>query len=706
MLNKQAKSNKNSEKSPVNSFQEKKMDFRKADIFYLMFILLITLLCFLPLFQNQLVNWDDDKYITENYLIREFNLKAIFTQPVLANYHPITILVYTAIFKFFGLDPFAYHSVSLLLHLTNTLLVFFLIKLLFNSKNLSFLVALFFGISPIHVESVAWASELKDLLYAFFFLLSLICYVLYANNSLNRKYLLLSVFFFLFSVLSKAMAVSLLPVIILHDFMMKRKMDLKILIEKIPFLIISVVFGIIAILTQKEVIQDSSVFSFFDRILFASYGFVNYILKIIAPVNLYPYYPYPEADSNSIPAYFYFFPVLAIGILAIALYSLKFTRKIFWALAFFAVTIFLVLQLLPVGDAIMADRYAYIPSIGIIYLLSSFLIYLKDKYNNQSGYNILIGLLFFAYGIKTFHQNQIWKNSVSLWSYAVKYPNQSYLPYSNLANALDNEGDYEGAIENFTRAIEKNSDYIDGYLFRGVSKAKINDIEGAIKDFDAAIKISPLNTNAYFYRANAMISSGNYPAALKDFKIASNIDPAFVAAYYNSAILKLQLNDYVGAISDFDKTISLNKEIWDSHTNRGNAKLFLDDYEGAIQDYNVALNKNPNPSIYNNRGIAKFNLKDFFGAIDDYDHAITMNSSYPIAYFNRAKSRTELNENLIAIEDYTKALSLNPEYSEAYFNRAMLYIKERKMSFACDDLLKADSLGYKLAKEKIQEFCR
>src|ERR1043165_1538299 len=213
----------------------------------LFIIVLISFIAFLPVFHNGFVNLDDDKYIRDNPMLAVFNLKEIFSRYVEGNYHPLTMLTYSIEYQLFGLNAQGYHAVNLLLHLLNVILVFYAILYLSNKTEIALVASLLFGIHPLHVESVAWASELKDLLYTFFFLASYICYLRYIKEP-KSKFYFYCLLLFLLSLLSKAMAVSLPLILLLTDYFKGRKLNVKTWLEKIPFFALSILFGIIAIL--------------------------------------------------------------------------------------------------------------------------------------------------------------------------------------------------------------------------------------------------------------------------------------------------------------------------------------------------------------------------------------------------------------------------------------------------------------------------
>lgn len=297
----------------------------------------------------------------------------------MGNYHPFTILTFAIEYYFFGLNETGYHTVNLLLHLMNAILVFRAVLLLGNKGGVALIAALFFGIHPLHVESVAWVSELKDLLYTFFFLASYIFYLKYIKGG-HKKYYIMALFLFLASLLSKAMAVSLPVVFILTDYFKGRKINKSTLVDKIPFFFLAIAFGIVAILAQKSFgATDVDKFPFLQRILFACYGFISYLLKLLFPLNLSAYYPYPVNSGENIPIKYYIYLIVFAGLMAGVIFSLRFKKDISFGIGFFAITIFLVLQLFPVGETFMADRYSYVPSIGIFYLAGEGLYYYGIK---------------------------------------------------------------------------------------------------------------------------------------------------------------------------------------------------------------------------------------------------------------------------------------------------------------------------------------
>ena len=242
-------------KGALSSTSKRKNEFLPSGLgqLFLPIVLAITFIVFLPSLQNKFVNLDDPQYLIDNPAVHTWNivtLKQIFSEQFVGNYQPITMFSYMVEYKLFGLNPFGYHLMNLLFHLLGTLFVFLIIKKLSGSALIAFITSLLFGIHPLHVESVAWIAERKDVLYGFYFLWALYIYITSIkedSNSLSPIRVGAILLLFLLSLLSKAQAVVLPVVFFAVDFLMNRKFTKKTILEKIPFFVLAVAFGLLAI---------------------------------------------------------------------------------------------------------------------------------------------------------------------------------------------------------------------------------------------------------------------------------------------------------------------------------------------------------------------------------------------------------------------------------------------------------------------------
>src|SRR6187455_2474036 len=265
-------------------------------------ILLVTGICFFPMLKNQLTNWDDEYYVVQNALLRGPDWVGIFSKPVVSNYHPITIATLAANYSMTGLDASSYLILNLLLHLINTGLVFYFIWLISGRKILvAAFSAVVFGIHPMHVESVAWVSERKDLLYTLFFLLSLIQYWYFLTKKKNKN-LIYCFLFFALSILSKPAAIILPFVLLSLDYWYGRKFNQRVWLEKIPFLIVSVVFAVLTFNIQsKTAIASLDFYPLWTRFFFATYSAMMYIVRFFVPYPLSAFHSFPLTTRMPLP---------------------------------------------------------------------------------------------------------------------------------------------------------------------------------------------------------------------------------------------------------------------------------------------------------------------------------------------------------------------------------------------------------------------
>ncbi len=551
-------------------------------------ILLLCLVIYWPLLKNDFVSLDDSQYVLNNPLIHHISFKNLFTTYWMGNYHPFVMLAYSVIYSVAHESPFAYHFSSLFIHLINTSLVLFLIIELTGVFEIAVIVSLFFGIHPMHAESVAWVSELKDLMYACFFLLSLLYYMKYAKQPALKKYFLLSLFFFLCSLFSKGMGASLSIVIILVDFYFKRKVSAKTIAEKIPFLILSVVFGIIAIKAQQATgaIPDLS-YTGGERILIAAYGFINYIIQLIAPYQLSAYYLYPFKAGESIAAIYYFNIILILAITAAVIYSIKKTRTILFGTSFFIATIVLVLQLIPVGSAAMADRYSYIPSIGLFLLVATGLNYL---YRNFKFKLVAIGLFIamtIGYCYVARERIMVWKNSMALYNDMLASGDVP-MAYGNRGLLYQNDGDLVKAESDFNKAIALSPNYKEAFTNRGNLNLALKKYDNALNDYNRVIQLEPSNPKSYYNRGILYYTIGDYEKASADFLTTIKIDPNIAEAHINLANIYDVNSKFNDALDEYTKAISLNPSLAIAFSNRALVYIKLNRMGEACNDLKQA----------------------------------------------------------------------------------------------------------------------
>jgi len=662
---------------PINNKQKK-----ENTLVYLLISVFVTGLVYLISLDNGWIkNWDDGGYVIEHKLIHQLsweNFKEIFSIFYKGNYHPLTTLFYALEYSIVGEKAFLYHLNNLLFHLFNVALVFIFTNLLIKKKEVAFITALLFGIHPMHVESVAWISERKDVLYSFFFLLSMIYYFYFITKKEKKTFhYLISIVAFLFSSLSKSAAVTLPVVLLLMDYYLKRKWEWKILIEKIPFLFIAFVFGILAILSQDSAgaIQNlTPLYTWYERPMLACYALLIYLYKLIVPINLSAMYPYPERVGGYLKTIVYIAPFI-IMILAYLVYiSRKYGREIIFGTFFFLVTISLVLQILPVGGAIISERYTYIPYIGLFIIIGKGFTYSQQiKLKGTSFLNsfflflLIVGSIIFS--VLTFNRIQLWKDGEILFTDVIK-------KYPNLPFAYNNRGylyynfikDYNKVLKDYNTCLKIDSTFHRAWSNRGVLYYNTGKPDSAVLDFTKALKFSPNNTDALIGRANSYSTIKKFDLALPDYNLYIKLDQKNAKAYLWRATALFNLKKYDEALNDVNKCIQMTPTDDNAFLWRGLIYNNQKKYELALADFNQSIKINPAQfDAYTWRGLVKYHLNMLQDAISDYTIAINKNAKDAPTYINRSKAYYDLKQYELAFKDYCSAGDLRYALNKTYF---------------------------------------
>jgi len=465
-------------------------------------VAVVTFIVFLPSLQNNFINWDDDKYIYKNPLIRSLDIqlfKSAFSEFHADNYHPLTWLSHAFDYAIWGLNPLGHHLTNNILHALNTFLVVSLaMKLVEVSKKslekndlsqtslnnravriTGVVTGLLFGLHPQHVETVAWVTDRKELLCAFFFLLTIYTYISYVSeinagasaNSVsrffNKKYIF-AIGFFILSLLSKPMAVSLPFVLLILDWYLFRRIRslktfLAAFIEKLPFIILSLMSSILTILAQKAggAMDLMQLVPLPERLLVAVRSLVAYLGKMILPLNLVPIYPYPE--SASFFSLEYILPVvIVIAITATCVAVIRKTKLWVSVWSYYVIMLIPVLGIVQVGGQSMADRFTYLPSLAPFLIVGLLAAKGYEKVSALKRWRVTLKMtcffiamtIFTSLSYATIRQIAIWKNSIVFWNYVLaKEPTRIPQAYFNLGHAYLDDGQFDLGIEQYRTAI-------------------------------------------------------------------------------------------------------------------------------------------------------------------------------------------------------------------------------------------------------------
>jgi len=680
-------------------------------------VLFITLIAYLPALKNNFVNWDDDWYIIENEFIRNVsakNVSSILTEFYHGQYSPVTTLVLAINYKMSELKPFSYHLTSVVFHLINTAFVFWLIYVLisrinkekkqrlklqgeYNPLNLAVIVSVFFGIHVLQVESVAWVSAQKIVLYTLFFLLSCIAY-LYFVQTKSKVYYGIAAVLFTLSFGSKEQAMVLPIMFVAFDFILNRDLKSKqVIIEKIPFFILAIIFGIVSLYSQQNygAISDRVGYPFTDRIAFAGYSFLAYIAKVLFPTKLGAFYPMPNNLGEPLPSVYWVYPPLALIVAAASLLLLKRNRLLFFGVLIYMINIGLTLQIVSTGrDVIIADRYVYIPAIGIFLMAGIIYEHLKAKGSTikaiATSVLVILAIASFA---GTQQRIKVWYDGITLWTDTqIKYP-KAHVAFYNRGNEYSARGKLDSAISDFTNGLPLKPTHVGSYSNRGIAYANQGKYQEALADFNKVIQLDSTYSNVYSNRGNTLSLLGDFEAALADYDKALRQKPDYVDAYFNRGIIRDSVGDYTGAVADFDKVLQLNPQMISAYYNRGSVKVKAGDEVGAKADFAKALELQPKIADESLQlAVAYTSKNDFKNAAQYYTKAIQLKPLNPDAYSGRGAARENMNDMAGALADYTKAIELQPQNDAIYVSRGVAHGKLNRMNEAINDFNKAIAL--------------
>jgi len=490
--------------------------------------------------RNGFTNWDDQEYITDNRDLSEATLHKHFVEKpeVMGNYHPVTML---SLAWSHGLakdpetgqlDPSVFHRTDLLLHMLCALLVYVFITGLVSNSWAGLFTALLFVAHPMHVESVAWASARKDLLYTFFLLCALVCYLRYVRSS-RAWWLAGTLLLFALSLLSKAMAVSLVPLLLLIDWYHGRKWNVRALLEKVPFIALALYAGLNAVQVQHDFgsIQDSDAFPFWQRAFFACYGLTFYIVKFIWPSGLSAFHGYP-APGEPLAWYIWIAPVL-VAVICVLVWRSRHRREVVFGAGFFLFTVVHVLQLLAVGGAMVAERYTYSPYVGLALVLTTLVMdfAISRKLALWAPVAMLSIFVLTLAGVAR-ERSLVWKDGLTLWADAFAKDGSSPRILSNYGVALNMAKRYPEALAMLDRALQRKTDYAEAFYNRGLAKYYLGRHKDAIDDYTHAIELSPALAVAWHNRAGTYFTMGRpdlaLPDALKARELGYAVDPKFI----------------------------------------------------------------------------------------------------------------------------------------------------------------------------------
>jgi protein O-mannosyl-transferase len=645
-------------------------------------VLLITVAAFSPTFQSEFVNWDDDLNILKNKYLDGFtfaNISSIFSTTVIGGYNPLSIFSFALEKAIFGEEHLSLvvHTNNILLHLVNVFLVWRIVGAMGFNKWSAFGVALLFGIHPMRVESVAWATERKDVLFGAFYFAAIYQYIKYLkseNYTLSNRHLLMAFGLFVLSLFSKIQAVSLPLSMLALDYYFKRPLTIKLLFEKAHLFLGSLAYGSLSIYLLKNaqtIGDDITLYSGFGRLVIGFHTYAVYLGKFILPWIMSPLYPYPDV----IPTAFYLSSLLLVASIVGIIWAFRqgMTNLVFGWVFFFVNYIF-VSQIVAAGQGFLADRFTYVPYFGFWILLAAYTegVLFKRSDNKlldnsgkigilsaQNEQSTAIKLSIMVYAVvclfMTFQQTRVWNNCESLWTKALEYDDRATTAWLNRALYFREKKNFSKALEDLNAAIASSSKATQAYISRGKTYTDMGDAARALPDFSMAVQQKPKLAEAWANRGNAYGQLGKLDSALADITEALKLDSTLVSAYLGRGNVYGIMGRFQESVQDLSKAHELNPKDEDVLLNRSITYLDMKQIDKALIDADsYLLLKTDNPSMWFHRATLKTQLGKYTEALLDFNEAIRLNSLDGGFYHLRAKCHQKLG-NLAAMRTDVQA---------------------------------------------------
>jgi tetratricopeptide (TPR) repeat protein len=538
---------------------------------------LATLIAYEQVRYNDFVEYDDNVYVSENPqvlsgLTRESIVWA-FTTPHAANWHPLTWLSHILDCQLFGSNAGWHHLTNLLLHVANTLLLFGVLKQMTGAIWRSALVAAAFALHPLHVESVAWIAERKDVLSTLFWMLTMAGYLGYVKRPSSGRYLL-TLLALALGLMAKPMLVTLPFVLLLLDYWplgrFPNTQDTKptnirsqwpiiyrLVREKIPFFALSLVSSAITFIVQQKAgaVAEIERLAVKFRIANAFVSYINYINKMFYPNNLSVFYPYHGTRLSVVIIYFIELAVVT----AIIIYMSRRYRYLAVGWFWYIGTLVPVIGLVQVGSQAMADRYTYVPLIGLFIIIAWGIPELASKWRYRKiGLEVLASVVLAVLLLWTRTQVRYWKNNLTLFGHSIAVTQNNWVMHNNYGKALAEEGQFEEAIKHLNEALRLRPVYFEARNNLGTIFFMQGKTDEAMECFTEALRIRPGQAEAYLNLGSAYGRQGKYDLAIQNYNEAIRLKPYYPTAYYNLGVIMNMQGKHDEAIKYLGQALRLN----------------------------------------------------------------------------------------------------------------------------------------------------
>ncbi|MGA2508567.1 MAG: tetratricopeptide repeat protein [Chitinispirillaceae bacterium] len=607
---------------------------RRRSLCVAFLLVITTAVVYCNVFRNDFVSYDDGQYVTENPRVRQGmsweNVRWAFTTFYADNWHPLTWLSHMLDVQLFGLKPAGHHFTNLLFHVLATLLLFGFLRYATGRLWAGAFVAALFALHPVHVESVAWVAERKDVLSTVFWFATLWAYAYYAKRPRVGRYAMVIIFFAL-GLMAKPMLVTLPLVLLLLDYWPLERLEMngqsvgRLTVEKLPLLIMIAASMIITVIAQQGAIGGFNRLSLGTRLSNAVISYCIYIGQAFWPTGLTVFYPHPQ---QPFPLEAMAGTLLLIAVTVAALMSGKQKKFLTTGWLWYLITLVPVIGIVQVGNQAHADRYTYVPLIGIFIMISWGLKTIVDRLQNSKKLFVKIAAaaLFPAMMGLTWEQVGYWKSDFTLFSHAITVTKRNYVAHNNFGLYLYKTGRTGEAIAHYQKALEIKPNYAEAHNNLGVPLENIGRTDEAIAHYQKALEIKPNYAEAHYNLGNLLSNIGRTDEAIAHYQKALEINPDYAKVHNNLGNLLSNIGRTDEAIAHYRKALEINPDYFEAHNNLGNLLSNIGRIDEAIAHYRKALEINPNCyEVHYNLGNLLVNIGRTDEAIAHYRNALEIN---------------------------------------------------------------------------------
>jgi protein O-mannosyl-transferase len=628
---------------------------------------------------HDFVNYDDGSYVYDNPNIVNGlglgNVAWAFTHAHSANWHPLTTISHMLDCQLYGVQPWGHHVTNVVLHATAVIVLFIGLWRLAGNMWASAFVAALFAIHPLRVESVAWVAERKDVLSGVFFALTVWAYAAYARTKIFslRRYMIVLALFAL-GLMCKPTLVTVPFVLLLLDYWPLGRLNdrwsviRRLVAEKLPLFVLSIASCVATILAQREALTPVRAVNFPERVANAVVCYVEYLAQTVWPANLAVLYPYPKGGPNVAEVVFALLFLMIVSVIFI-LWRKSYPFALTGWLWFLGMLVPMI-GIVQVGSQPMADRYTYLPAIGLYIIATWGAIELLKGLRYKREILSVAGLLVIAAFItRSYFQTAYWRDSETLWRHTVAVTHDNFIAQNNLAGSLLDKGQLEEAITHYRQAVEINPDVAQVQSNLGNALVRGARVDEAMAHLQKALQINPAYAEAYNHMGSALMKKGQAGEAISYYQKAIQLNTSYADAYNNLGAAFWRNGQLDEAISNYREAAAIKPGSAEMQFNLGNALARRGSWADAIGCYRAALKTERESvklaKIRNNLGGALERIGNSDEALEQFTKAVQTNENYPEAQCNLGRMLARRGQRDQAVEHLSEALRLKPGYEEA-----------------------------------------